>query len=79
MQQLTSTNGKYAIFPWITWNNKSRLEQALFNGVRFDSFEAGWDYIYAANPEPEETSPEWQTGWYDDYFVELIDQFPPSL
>jgi len=45
----------------------------LFDGVSFDTYEEGWSFIYAADPEPNETSPDWQNGWYDDYYVELID------
>ena len=64
---------QWGIFPWITWNNKPRSEQMLFDGVSFDTYEEGWSFIYAADPEPNETSPDWQNGWYDDYYVELID------
>ena len=38
--------------------------------LSFDSFEEAWDFIYVAKPEPDEDSPEWVDGWYDDYFVE---------
>lgn len=66
--------GKYGIFGVITYRNKPRSEQLLFNGVTFDSFEEGWDWIYTNDPEPDETSPDWLDGWYDDYYVELIEQ-----
>ena len=64
---------KWGIFPWITWSNKTRAEQMLFDGVSFDTYEEGWAFIYETDPEPEETSPDWRSGWYDDYYVELID------
>ena len=37
--------------------------------LAFNSFEEAWDFIYVTKPEPEEGSPEWVDGWYDDYFV----------
>jgi len=38
--------------------------------LSFDSFEEAWGFIYEAKPEPEEGSPDWVDGWYDDYYVE---------
>jgi hypothetical protein len=35
----------------------------------FDSFESGWDWIYASDPEPDPASVLWKDGWYDDYYV----------
>ncbi|NBQ48686.1 MAG: hypothetical protein EBU33_09570 [Sphingobacteriia bacterium] len=60
---------KYGIFGWITFTNKPRSEQLLFNGITFDSFEEGWDWIYANDPNEND-----ETGYYDDYYVELIEQ-----
>ena len=52
---------KYIIRDW--------MNNILFDGIEFDSFEEGWDYIYVTDPMPEEESPDWVDGWYDDYYV----------
>jgi len=43
-----------------------------FHGKTFPSFEDGWSHIYENDPEPEEGTPEWVDGWYDDYYVEEV-------
>jgi len=55
------------------WIIKDWMSNVLWNGKTFDSFEEGWEWIYAQNPEPEEGSPDWVDGWYDDYYVEPLD------
>jgi hypothetical protein len=52
---------KYIIKDW--------MGNICFNGVEFDSFLEGWDYIYVNDPMPEESHPDYNS-WYDDYFVE---------
>jgi hypothetical protein len=57
---------KYYIKDW--------MSNVLFGGKTFDSFEEGWEYIYMVNPEPEQDSPEWVDGWFDDYYVEEVEE-----
>jgi len=52
---------KYIIRDW--------MNNIMFGGIEFNSFEEGWGYIYVTMPEPDEDSPEWVDGWYDDVFV----------
>lgn len=52
---------KYVIRDW--------MNNIMFDGIEFDSFEDGWGFIYETMPEPEENSPDWVDGWYDDVFV----------
>lgn len=60
---------KYGIIGWIVFDSKPLSEQLLFGGATFDSFDEAWSFIYANDPEPEEDSPDWQVGWFDDYYV----------
>lgn len=55
---------KYGIVGWITYTNKPLSEQLLFGGVTFDTFEEGWDWIYA-NVSDEDNA-------YDDLFVQEV-------
>ena len=55
------------------WIIKDWINNTLWNGKTFDSFEEGWEWIYAEKPEPAEDSPDWVGGWYDDYYVEPLD------
>lgn len=48
--------------------------RVLFDGKTFPSFEDGWGFIYETNPEPEQNSPDWVDGWFDDYYVEEVVQ-----
>jgi hypothetical protein len=52
---------KYLIRDW--------MNNILFNGIEFNSFEEGWEFLYDTMPEPPEASPDWVDGWYDDVFV----------
>ena len=45
------------------------MNNILFDGIEFDSFEEGWDWLYTNYPEPDESSPDWVNGWNDDWFV----------
>lgn len=46
-------------------------DNVCFGGKEFDSFEDAWDYIYVADPNPlDESSPEYDEHWFDDYYVE---------
>lgn len=54
------------------WIIKDWMGRILWDGKTFDSFQDGWDFIYAEDPAPEETHPEWVNGWYDDYYVEPL-------
>jgi len=45
------------------------MNNILFDGIEFDSFEEGWDWLYTNYPEPDESSPDWVDGWNDDWFV----------
>jgi len=45
-----------------------------FGGKTFDYFEDGWSYIYENDPEPPRDSERWQDGWYDDYYVEWVEE-----
>ena len=47
--------------------------RVLFNGKEFETFEGAWDYIYQADPEPEQTDPRWLDGWFEDYYVDLVE------
>jgi hypothetical protein len=51
---------------------KDWVGKVCFNGVTFNSFTAGWDYIYQNDPEPPKDSPNWKDNWFDDYFVEVV-------
>jgi hypothetical protein len=55
------------------WIIKDWMGNILFHGKTFDFFEDGWSYIYENDPMPEENSPEWVDGWYDDYYVKKED------
>jgi len=55
---------KYIIKDW--------MGNILFKGKTFKYFEDGWAHIYENDPEPEEGTPEWVDGWYDDYYVEEV-------
>ena len=59
---------------WGPFHIKDLTGQVLFDGRRFETFEAGWDFIYATDPEPNPNSPEWVDGWNDGYFVEEVAQ-----
>jgi len=61
--------GQYGIFGRITYRNTPRTEQLLFNGITFDSFEEGWDWIYANDLNENDDD-----HYYDDYYVELIEK-----
>jgi hypothetical protein len=52
---------KYLIRDW--------ADNIMFYAKEFDSFEEGWGFLYETMPEPDEDSPEWIDGWYDDVFV----------
>lgn len=52
------------------WIIKDWTGKILWDGKTFDSFEEGWEWIYTNDPQPEEDSPDWVSGWYDDYYVE---------
>lgn len=54
----------------MSWIIKDWTGRVLFGGKEFDSFDEGWDFIWETDPEPDENSPDWVDGWYDDYFVE---------
>lgn len=60
---------KWIIKDWM--GNQLWAEFGATRPVEFDSFEEAWDFIYATKPEPEQGSPEWVDGWYDDYCVEV--------
>jgi len=60
-KNLDSEMSKYLIRDW--------MNNILYDGIEFDSFEEGWDYIYTTMPEPDEASPDWVDSWYDDVFV----------
>jgi hypothetical protein len=51
------------------WIIKDWIGNRLWPTHEFDSFEEGWMFIYAENPEPEENSEGWIDGWHDDYYV----------
>ena len=38
---------KFGIVGWITYTYIPLSEQLLFGGITFDTFEDGWDWIYA--------------------------------
>ena len=57
---------KYGIVGWITYTNVSLSEQLLFGGITFDTFEQGWDWIYA-NVSDEDNA-------YDDLFVMELEE-----
>lgn len=52
---------KYEIRDW--------MNNLCFKGIRFDSFEDAWGYIFENDPMPEG---EDENGFYDDYFVEEV-------
>lgn len=52
---------KYKIEDW--------AGRRLWDDHLFDSFEAGWGWIYTQSPEPDSASDEWMSGWYNDYYV----------
>ena len=41
----------------------------LWPDSTFNDFESAWAWIREQDPEPPEHSSEWQTGWYNDYWV----------
>jgi len=51
------------------WVIQNWMSKTLWGGKSFDSFEEGWEWIYTQDPEPDEDSPDWVDGWYDDYYV----------
>jgi len=60
---------KWQIFDW--------TGKVLWNGREFNSFEEGWDFLYANDPCPQnntdEPSPVEECDYehyYDDYYVE---------
>mgnify|MGYP006285897059 CR=1 FL=1 len=65
-------NKKYGIVGW-SYVGKAK-DNLLFGGVTFDTFEEGWDWIYVNHPEPEQDSPDWVCGWYDDWYVVELEQ-----
>jgi hypothetical protein len=54
------------------WEIRDWTNKICFGGKTFSSFEDGWEFIYENDPEPEQGTPEWLDGWYDDYFVQLV-------
>lgn len=54
----------------MAWIIKDWTGKILWDGKTFATFEDAWDWIYEQDPEPYETSQDWVSGWYDDYFVE---------
>lgn len=52
------------------WIIRDWTGRILWEGKEFGSFESGWDWIYEQSPEPENDSPDWVDGWFDDYYVE---------
>lgn len=54
----------------MTWIIKDWTGRVLWDGKEFATFEEAWEWIYVNDPQPDETSPEWVSGWYDDYYVE---------
>ena len=58
---MVTKKSKYIIRDW--------MNNILFDGKEFDSFEEGWGHIHEVDPQPDESDPNWVDGWYDDYFV----------
>lgn len=56
------------------WIIKDWTGKICFGGKEFDCFDDGWAHIYENDPEPEPDSPRWMDGWYDDYYVEEIEE-----
>jgi hypothetical protein len=54
------------------WLIKDWTGKVCFFGKTFGSFLEGWDFIYENDPEPDRDSPDWLSGWYDDYYVEPV-------
>jgi len=52
---------KYIIKDW--------MSNRLWPNLEFNSFEDGWSHIYETTPEPEQDSPDWVDGWFDDFYV----------
>lgn len=51
------------------WIIQDWMSRRIWSDKEFDSFEDGWSHIYTESPEPEQDSPDWVDGWYDDFYV----------
>ena len=61
------------------WTIKDWMGNTCFKGKTFPNFESAWDYIYVTDPEPDRNSPDWQSGWFDDYYVVRFPNTPADL